>query len=138
MRRLLLVVGSIFVSAFFLWLVLRDQPLGEVLTRIRQADGGWLILSFLLAMLSLWLRGVRWQAMIDYQIPLRLVSYIIGVTFVLNLLPLRAGEVARSVMARRYGVPIVTAATSILLERLVDVLMVVVLLASSLLWALSS
>jgi uncharacterized protein (TIRG00374 family) len=132
MRRYLLVVVSILVSAFFLWLVLRDQPLEEVLARIRQADFGWMILSFMLAMLSLWLRAVRWQAMIDYQIPLRTTSYVIGVTFALNLLPLRAGEVARSVLVRRYGVPIVTAATSIVLERLVDVLMVVVLLAIAL------
>jgi uncharacterized protein (TIRG00374 family) len=129
MRRLLLIVGSVLVSAFFLWLVLRDQPIEEVVSRLRQADFGWIVLSLGLAAISLWLRAVRWQAMIDYQISLRTTSFIMGVTFFLNLLPLRAGEVARSVLARRYGVPIVTAATSILLERLVDVLIVVVLLA---------
>ncbi len=133
MRRLLLIVGSILVSVFFLWFILRDMPLADVWARIQQADLLWVLVSCVLASFSLWLRAVRWYAMLDNQpIPLRTASYIIGITFVLNLLPLRAGEVARSVLARRYGVPIVTAATSILLERLIDVLIVVVLLSVAL------
>lgn len=132
MRRLLLIVGSIFVSGIFLYVILQGQPLDEVIKRIQEADAGWLLVAFVLAMVSLWLRAVRWYAMIDYQIPLRTTSYIIGVTFFLNLLPLRAGEVARTVLARRYGVPLVTAATSIVLERLVDVLIVVVMLVLAL------
>lgn len=133
MRRLLLIVGSILVSAFFLVFILRDFPLADIWGRIQQADPILVLISLALAMFGLWLRAVRWQAMLDNNpIPLRTASYIMGITFILNLLPLRAGEVARSVLARRYGVPIVTAATSILLERLVDVLMVVVLLAIAL------
>ena len=133
MRRLLLIVGSILVSGFFLWYILRDFPLADIWARIQQADAGLILISLALAMFGLWLRAVRWQAMLDNNpIPLRTASYIMGITFIMNLLPLRAGEVARSVLARRYGVPIVTAATSILLERLVDVLMVVVLLAIAL------
>lgn len=133
MRRLLLIVGSILVSAFFLWFILRDFPLADIWARIQQADGLLILVSLAMSMFGLWLRAVRWHAMLDNNpIPLRTTSYIMGVTFILNLLPLRAGEVARGVLARRYGVPIVTAATSILLERLVDVLMVVVLLAIAL------
>jgi len=133
MRRLLLIVGSILVSAFFLWFILRDFPLADIWGRIQQADPLLVLISLALAMFGLWLRAVRWQAMLDNNpISLRTASYIMGITFILNLLPLRAGEVARSVLARRYGVPIVTAATSILLERLVDVLMVVVMLAIAL------
>jgi glycosyltransferase 2 family protein len=133
MRRLLLIVGSILVSAFFLWFILRDFPLSDIWARIQQADPFLILVSLAIAIFGLWLRAVRWQAMLDNRpIPLRVASYIMGITFLLNLLPLRAGELARSVLARRYGVPIMTAATSIVLERLVDVLMVVVLLAIAL------
>jgi len=133
MRRLLLIVGSILVSVFFLWFILREFPLADIGARIQQADPLLILVTFVMASLGLWLRAVRWHFMLDNNpIPMQTTFYIIGVTFILNLLPLRAGEVARSVLARRYGVPIVTAATSILLERLVDVLMVVVLLAAAL------
>jgi hypothetical protein len=47
----------------------------------------------------------------------------------LNLLPLRAGEVARTLLATRSNIPIVTTATSIVVERLIDVVTVVIILA---------
>jgi hypothetical protein len=55
--------------------------------------------------------------------------HILNIAMLINQLPLRAGEVARSLLATRSGVPIVTAATSIVIERLIDVVAVVVLLA---------
>ena len=58
--------------------------------------------------------------------------HILNVTMLLNQLPLRAGEVARSLLATRSGVPVVTAATSIVVERLMDVVVVVLILAFAL------
>jgi uncharacterized protein (TIRG00374 family) len=50
----------------------------------------------------------------------------------LNLLPLRVGEVARSLLVTRDGIPFVTGATSIVVERLIDVFLVVITLTLSL------
>src|SRR6185436_8485861 len=47
------------------------------------------------------------------------------------LLPFRVGEVARSLLIMREGVPVVTAATSVILERLIDTLLVVIILVFS-------
>jgi hypothetical protein len=54
---------------------------------------------------------------------------MLNITMLLNQLPLRAGEVARTLLATRYQVPLMTGATSIVVERLLDTLMVVILLS---------
>ena len=77
---------------------------------------------------GLWLRGVRWYGLLDFKAPLLQVCHILNLGFLLNLLPLRVGEVARTLLVTRAGVPVVTAATSIVLERMLDTLLVVVLL----------
>jgi uncharacterized protein (TIRG00374 family) len=54
-----------------------------------------------------------------------------GITFMLNQLPLRAGEVARGLFVTQRDVPFMTAATSIVVERILDLLIVVLLIAAS-------
>ncbi len=132
MRRTLVLIASLAISVFFLWLALRGVPLSDVFDRIRQASIPWLIVSFLTIVAALWARAIRWRGLLGFQIPLLRAFYILCVTFLLNQLPLRAGEVARSLLATRSGVPIVTAATSIVVERLLDTVLVVLLVAAAL------
>ncbi|MBC7810408.1 MAG: flippase-like domain-containing protein [Burkholderiales bacterium] len=131
-RRTAFFIISALVSALFLWLALRGIDLQAVIDSIRQADIGWILVSAVFAFGSLVTRAVRWRGLLgDYgaKLSLRTTFSIIGITFLINQLPLRAGEVARSLLAARYGVPVVTAATSIVVERILDTLLVVVLLA---------
>lgn len=128
MRRLILIVVSLLVSGIFLWLALRGVPLEEVAENIRQANLFWIVVSFLSVGGALWTRGVRWSGLIDNRVSVMTGFYIFSVTMLLNQLPLRAGEVVRTLLARRYGVPVVTAAASIVIERLIDVLTVVLLI----------
>jgi len=128
MRRVVLIALSILLSAILLWLVLHDVPLKGVEASIQNAKLLWVLLSFMAVLLGLWTRAVRWRALLDDALPLRPAFFIIGITFMLNQLPLRAGEVARSLIVTRHAVPLVTAATSILVERLLDTLLVVLLL----------
>ncbi|MEZ4667124.1 MAG: lysylphosphatidylglycerol synthase transmembrane domain-containing protein [Anaerolineae bacterium] len=128
MRRAIFILASVAVSGLFLWLAARDVPLDEVITNIQQADFGWILLSMIFISLGLWLRGVRWYGLLDFKAPLIQVCHILNLGFLLNLLPLRLGEVARSILVTRAGVPVVTAATSIVLERMLDTLLVVLLL----------
>jgi uncharacterized protein (TIRG00374 family) len=132
MRRWLILLASLIVSAVFLWLALRDVPFTEVIEGIRQAHFGWVLLSLLGVLGSLASRAVRWRGLLDSRVSLIQAFHILNVTMLLNQLPLRAGEVARSLLATRSGVPIVTAATSIVVERLLDVVAVVLMLAIAL------
>ena len=129
MRRWIILAVSVLVSALFLWLALRGVPLSDVLDGIRQANFGWVLVSFLCVVGAQATRAERWRGLVNNRIPLIPAIYILNVTMLVNQLPLRAGEVARSLLATRYGVPVVTAATSIVVERLIDVVAVVVMLA---------
>lgn len=124
-----LLIASLVVSALFLWLALRDVPLADVLESIRQANPVYILLSLGSITLAMFTRAIRWRGLLGNRIPLGRAFYILSITFLINQLPLRAGEIARSLLATRSGVPVMTAATSIVVERLLDTVMVVVLLA---------
>ena len=129
MRRWILIAVSVIVSAVFLVLALRDVPLGDVIAVLQQAEPGWVALSFMGLAGTLFTRAVRWRGLVDNRVPLIQAFHILNITMLLNLLPLRAGELARSLLATRSGVPFVTAATSIVVERLIDVVTVVLMIA---------
>ncbi|MCU0513631.1 MAG: flippase-like domain-containing protein, partial [Anaerolineae bacterium] len=133
MRRIVLIAASLLMSGLILWLVLRDMPLAQVWEQMRQANVFWLVATIISIHIAIWTRAIRWRGMLPgSSLTTMQAFYILGITFTLNLLPLRAGEVARSLLATRYGIPFVTAATSVVIERLVDTLLVVVLLAVAL------
>src|SRR5262249_25472417 len=112
----------------FLWLAVRDVPMDQVIDSIRQANIWWVLASLAMIGVAIGTRAVRWRGLVDFKIPLRETFYIMGISFLLNQLPLRAGEVARSLLATRSKVPLVTAATSVVVERMLDTLLVVVML----------
>ncbi len=128
-RQIIFIVASVLVSAVSLVLVLQNVPIVEVWTTIQEADAGILLFTFGVITLSLFTRGIRWWGLLGYRLPLGQASHIVNVMFLGNQLPFRMGEVARSVLAIRGGVPIITSVTSIVVERLVDMLVVVLLIA---------
>ncbi len=89
----------------------------------------WRCFSAIWACLS---RAIRWRSLLNGRIRLADSFYILSIGMMLNQLPMRAGEVARSALATRAGIPFFTAATSIIVERLLDTLYVVIVLALAL------
>ncbi len=132
MRRWIIFGVSIIVSVFFLWLALRDVPLTEVWAGIQRANLGWIALSVVGVVGAQATRAVRWCGLLDNKIRFAKSFHILNVMMMLNQIPLRAGELARLFLATRSGVPLVTAATSVVVERLIDVVTIVVLLAFAL------
>ncbi len=130
MRRTVFLIASVLVSALFLWLALRDVPLAAVAASIAQANLFWILVALAAITIGMWTRAVRWRGLLGARtIPQTQAFYMVAIMFLLNLLPLRAGEVARSALATRFGVPVVMAATSIVVERLIDTLLVVISLS---------
>ena len=130
-RRILILVVSSAVSVVLLLLILRDIPIHEVAESIAAADGGLLLLAFGLVAASLLLRGIRWSELLDRRIAIAPATHMVNVMFLGNQLPLRLGEVARSLLATRKGVPLGTSASSIVVERLIDTLIVVLMIGVS-------
>lgn len=129
-RQTALILASVLVSIVLLVFVLRDIPIADVIAVIRRADPAYLLLSFLCGTLSLFTRGVRWWDLLSRRLSLSGAAHLVNIMFLGNQLPLRLGEVARSVLARREGIPLVTSATSIVVERLIDTLVVVLMIAA--------
>ena len=127
-RRIAFIIVSILVSIVSLFLVLQNIPIDDVIASIQQADLSYLLIVFVFITLSLFTRGIRWWGLLGYRLPLIQASHIMNVTFLGNQLPFRMGEVARSLLAIRGGVPVITSATSIVVERLVDMLIVVLMI----------
>lgn len=130
-KRVLLVLGSIFVSGATIAVIVRDVNIDDVAASISQADGLQLGLAFLFVALSMFTRGVRWWGLLGKALPLIKAIHLVNLTFLGNQLPLRLGEAARSLLVTRQGVSIEKAAASIVVERLIDTLLVVLMIAAT-------
>jgi glycosyltransferase 2 family protein len=130
-KRILFMLASIIVSVISLYLVLQNVPIDGVINSIQGADMMQLLIAFVFVTLSMFTRGIRWWGLLGYRLSVIQSSHIMNVTFLGNQLPFRMGEIARSLLAIRGGVPVITSATSIVVERLVDMLIVVIMIAGA-------
>lgn len=113
--------------------MLHDVSLREVWHEIRSARIGWLLGAVLCATLTFPLRTIRWRYLLRDQgavLPFAPLWHATAIGFMANnLLPARAGEVARAYAARQLtGVRFMTAFGSIAVERVMDGLFLVGLL----------
>lgn len=122
------------VTALFVWLSLRDAPLQEVGREIARARWGVLVaISVPSYLLVQYLRALRWRHLTN---PIRPLSTgplfrAVSVGFMANnVFPLRMGEVVRAwYLSRETGVSVAAVFGTVILERVIDTLMVVVLAA---------
>ena len=128
-------VAGLVVSGVLLWWTLHDVDLGEVVAHARRARLGWLAVTVVLATLTFPIRALRWRLILrdvdGHRLPLAPLWRAVAVGFMANnLLPARAGEVARAYMANRLlPVRFTTALASIGVERVFDGLVMAGLIA---------
>src|ERR1041385_9257920 len=128
-------VLGVAVTVLLLWWTLRDVSFAVVLGHIRAADPLLLVATVITATLTFPLRTVRWQLILrdgtGQRFPLVPLWHAVAVGFMANnLLPARAGEVARAYIAgRQLPVRFTTALASVAVERVLDGLVMVGLMA---------
>jgi uncharacterized protein (TIRG00374 family) len=122
------------VAAVLLALFLRNVELGRVIREIGHARPEWLALSLGSMFVNLAIRAYRWQYLLDPLGKVRFSSAFraTAVGFAASsVLPARAGEVIRPYFLARYEHMSATGAfATIILERLLDTVTVLLLLAS--------
>jgi hypothetical protein len=124
-----LAVGLV-LSAFFLWLSLRDAQLADVWSAVGDADYRWMVPMVALTLLSFLLRAWRWQLLLTAAQRVRYWS-LLQATFIgfmgNNVLPARLGELLR-VQAIRTGAGVSRSAAlgSLVMERILDISMLLV------------
>lgn len=116
---------GLVISAFFLWVAFQQvEDVSQVGDALGRASYIWLVPAVLLYLADLWMRALRWRALISPVAPLPLSSLfgILSIGFLVNnVLPARLGEIARAVIVgRRHGVSRSATLATIVLERIFD------------------
>lgn len=130
-------VVGLSISVLLLWWVFRGEDLGAIAAEAAAADPWWLLASVFVATSGYLLRAMRWQVLLAPLRPriglrARFAATTIGF-MVNNLLPARAGEVARAwSLARMEKMRTSACLASLAVERLFDGMTVVGLLVVSL------
>lgn len=127
-----LVIG-LLLSILFLYLAFRKVDFKQMASSFASADYWYILPTIIIIFLSHWLRALRWRYLL---MPIRQIktlplfnSLIIGYLFN-TFLPAHLGEIVRAyVLARKEPVSASAAFGTIVIERIIDVLTMLLLLA---------
>ena len=138
MRRALIWAVALASTLGFGYLAIRDAHPDEVWDALQRANIWWVAPSFAVLAVAVAVRVLRWQLLFHRE---RRPSYgataaaaLVGLA-VNSLVPLRAGEAARVIaLNRRARTSPVESAATVALERILDVLCLLLLLLAALPW----
>lgn len=106
---------------------LSAEDINDMKVAIQNANYGWLVASVFCTLISQSIRALRWQSLINamgYNIPWIKSFNAISVNYLVNLGIPRAGEIARcGVLATYDGIPLNKSIGTLINERIVDVIM---------------
>jgi uncharacterized protein (TIRG00374 family) len=131
MKRWHTLVIGLLISAAALYLAFRQADFGAILNEFRTARYEYLLAGVTLIVLTTVLRGWRWSILTQGRISTVDGTWLFNVGFLFNnVLPAKLGEIARAVLAgRRPQMHFTIALSSIIVERLFDMVSVVVMIA---------
>jgi uncharacterized protein (TIRG00374 family) len=121
---------GIVISLTCLWLVTRQVSWPQVLVTVQTADWGVLLLGCLLLVVTWVLFAVRWQLLlVPVAVPVADTFSYIMIGYLGNtILPLRLGDLGRiALISQKHGMNLGFTSATVLLERLFDVMTLVVL-----------
>lgn len=125
-------IVSVLALALFAWF-LSHADLGVVWMHVRNARVDLLLVAFAFVWVTYWARAVRWQYLLAPLGPTRFRTAfrttVIGFA-ALGLLPARAGDLLRPyLLARQEGLDPTATFATVIMERVLDLVAVLVLLA---------
>ncbi|RYU78713.1 lysylphosphatidylglycerol synthase transmembrane domain-containing protein [Hymenobacter persicinus] len=125
------------VSGLLMWYAVQGQDLSSIGRHVREANYTWLIVTMLLSVLGYFSRAYRWKMQLgaaQQKTAYWDVYHAMMVGYLANLVLPRMGEVIRcSVLQRTSKVPVQVALGTVVTERVIDVLVLLSLLGTTLL-----
>lgn len=122
--RLIAVAVGILISAFFLWFAFRGLQPDAFFESLKDINLGLLLLGAATYALAVIVIAWRWQFLLSaiQPVPLVPLTKIVAIGYTgNNVYPFRAGEALRLfLLKRRHDVPIGAAATTVVIERVFD------------------
>lgn len=120
------------IGLFLFWLVYKDQPIGEIVDALKEANYLWIGVSLILAILSHISRALRWNILINslgYKPKTINTFFAVMIMYLSNTAIPRSGEIARCGILKKYeGVPFSKLLGTVVVERAIDFVMLFTLL----------
>ncbi len=129
------VIFFLGLGVFFIWIFVRKlkpEEIDQIFSYIKNANYWWLVLAFLIGVLSHYARSVRFVIMLetmDYKPKVINAFYAVMVGYLANLAVPRLGEVLRCTFLKRYeNIPFQKSFGVVITERAIDMLVFAILL----------
>ncbi|WEK68108.1 MAG: lysylphosphatidylglycerol synthase transmembrane domain-containing protein [Candidatus Chryseobacterium colombiense] len=138
LKSLLTIVISLAFAGFFLWFALKGLDFKVIQKSLAKANYWWVLFAACFGIAAYWFRAIRWNLMLEpmgHQISNSNSLWSISFGYLMNLTIPRSGEVARATAL--YGVekvPVDQSFGTIILERVVDLVCMVVFLGLTLIF----
>lgn len=131
MKRWWTFLIGLLISVAALYLAFRTANLAEMVDAFSALRYDYAILSLIVVLISDVMRGLRWSLLMQGRISTTDGFWLFNVGYLFNnVLPARLGEFVRPILGgRRPGVTFTSALSSIVVERLFDLISVVILLS---------
>lgn len=137
MFSFLKIILSIGLAAFLLFLVFRNVEMEGFWEKAETVNYSWVIVSIILSMVAYVARAYRWNILLrplGYDLKTSRTTLAVLIGYLANLALPRLGEITRcGVLNRNDRVPVPAALGTVVVERIVDLLALLVLIAVSLL-----
>ena len=118
-------VAGLILSVAALYFAFRNVPFNDLLNYLRSINYLWLLPAALLALVSFFIRAVRWQFILasSHQIGIWQAFHPLMIGFMINcILPGRVGELARPmILQKKQKIPFATGIATVAAERIFDV-----------------
>lgn len=133
---LLKILISIGLAGLLLYLVFRNIEWSEFWERAKTVDYTWVIVSILLSIVAFVARAYRWNILLEplgYELKTSRTTLAVLIGYLANLVFPRLGEITRcGVLKRNDDVAVPSSLGSVVTERIIDVLTLLMLILISL------
>jgi glycosyltransferase 2 family protein len=130
--------AGLLVSALFAYLAVRNVRFGDVWQALRSSNYWWLVPAFAMLAMTVYIRALRWRFLFapETRPATRAVLRALLIGYFFNsILPARAGEAARVLALKpREGSSRAETAATVVVERVYDVLILLLLLFVTVPW----
>ncbi len=133
-RKIKSAIG-IGISILLIWLVFKGTNWSEFLKSIQNINYFILIVAMALLVFSVWIRAIRWRILINKvgNVSTKDLYKVTMVGFMgNNILPLKMGELLRAyVISRKQNIIFSGALTSLIVERIVDLISFILIISAA-------
>ena len=137
LKQTIQAVVFLSLAILLLWLSFRGIDLGELWGVLRKAHYWWLVPAVIFSVISFFIRGRRWNLLIEplgYKPRVINAFYAVVAGYFANMIFPRLGEVTKcAALSKKENIPFDKLVGTMLVERTVDVLTVLVILGVTLL-----